>query len=738
MVQATTAAQDRADSAWDKAAGAQSAADAAQTAADDADDKAEAAQSTATEALSGSINNSQHITVLYSLANTALGVYTDVLDDINLNDYFVNTIKAYLTGSGVASNLPEGVTKPCFFEAGYDADYNIALQLVRDNVASVTYMRTGEIALGLEEGEEPSVSWNSWHPLAPTLESLLAYIDSVVAERMQGVLNSQGTFTGFYDTAPAGAGSEGDIKLKADGTKKAVYTSGSWIEEDYSPADWDLWGDTADSKEYYWLHNEWNPLDFSIDLAPYFKKENISTSFPSNSNLLSDEKAASEKLVKNSLTALAAVIPSIAGLEQTENKTTSISPAASASNIKYTTEKSVRTELDALKAEMPVITGLENTSNKTTSIAALESASDVKYPSEKAVRTELDSVKEEISGVSEDLSNYATVTQLAAKADASALAAKADASALANYAPLASPAFTGAPTAPTAAASDNSLKIANTAFVQAALPNLSGYAPLASPTLTGTPTVPTAAAGTNNTQAASTAFVNNAVGDVSAGFSTQVIRTSSGSWSAPKTGVYRVTCIGGGGGGGRGGRNTSYGGSGGSAGGTTSFGSYCLAYGGGGGGGGGTSGGGGGGAAGLVNIAYVNLTAGANVSCTIGAGGSGGSSNTSSTTGNAGSSTSGSQGGAAGTYFAGGSGGAGASCGDNIVYNTNSGRGGNGGFNGYQYGYGGGGGGGGANSSSTVGAFGIALNSAGNGIAGTTSDGGNGGPGGAGAIIIEY
>jgi hypothetical protein len=38
------------------------------------------------------------------------------------------------------------------------------------------------------------------------------------------------------------------------------------------------------------------------------------------------------------------------------------------------------------------------------------------------------------------------------------------------------------------------------------------YAPLASPTFTGTPSAPTAAAGTNTTQIATTAFVNNAVG----------------------------------------------------------------------------------------------------------------------------------------------------------------------------------------------------------------------------------
>lgn len=45
----------------------------------------------------------------------------------------------------------------------------------------------------------------------------------------------------------------------------------------------------------------------------------------------------------------------------------------------------------------------------------------------------------------------------------------ADKTALGNAAPLASPAFTGTPTAPTAAASTNTTQIATTAFVQAAI-----------------------------------------------------------------------------------------------------------------------------------------------------------------------------------------------------------------------------------------------------------------------------
>ena len=111
--------------------------------------------------------------------------------------------------------------------------------------------------------------------------------------------------------------------------------------------------------------------------------------------------------------------------------------------------------------------------------------------------------------------------------------------ALATKAPLASPALTGTPTAPTAAAATNNTQIATTAFAQALITALVGgapaglntlnkiaasinndpafaanvvaalnqKAPLASPALTGTPTVPTAAAGDNSMQISTTAFV---------------------------------------------------------------------------------------------------------------------------------------------------------------------------------------------------------------------------------------
>jgi hypothetical protein len=72
---------------------------------------------------------------------------------------------------------------------------------------------------------------------------------------------------------------------------------------------------------------------------------------------------------------------------------------------------------------------------------------------------------------------------------------------------LASPAFTGTPTAPTPTAGDNSTRIATTAF----LANYTGFAPIASPTFTGTPAAPTAAPGVATTQLATTAFVMAAI-----------------------------------------------------------------------------------------------------------------------------------------------------------------------------------------------------------------------------------
>lgn len=101
---------------------------------------------------------------------------------------------------------------------------------------------------------------------------------------------------------------------------------------------------------------------------------------------------------------------------------------------------------------------------------------------------------------------------------------------LAAKAPLASPAFTGDPTAPTKAANDRSGRLATTEFVHvraeteataragaiaaessARATALQAYAPLSSPALTGTPTAPTPAASDNSLRVANTAFVKTAI-----------------------------------------------------------------------------------------------------------------------------------------------------------------------------------------------------------------------------------
>lgn len=117
-------------------------------------------------------------------------------------------------------------------------------------------------------------------------------------------------------------------------------------------------------------------------------------------------------------------------------------------------------------------------------------------------------------------------TQLATTAYATA----AIAALTATFAPLASPAFTGTPTAPTATAGDSTTQIATTAFttggIATAIATLTSTvntalalkAPLASPALTGTPTAPTASAGTSSTQIATTAFAAGSFSAAATGY----------------------------------------------------------------------------------------------------------------------------------------------------------------------------------------------------------------------------
>jgi hypothetical protein len=118
----------------------------------------------------------------------------------------------------------------------------------------------------------------------------------------------------------------------------------------------------------------------------------------------------------------------------------------------------------------------------------------------------------------------------------------------AGGAPLASPALTGAPTAPTAGFGTASGQLATTQFVANQIAGgavvswqgrtggvtmtlsditTAGGAPLNSPAFTGTPSVPTAAPGTSTVQAASTAFVTNAIVGATTGVASFNTRTGT-------------------------------------------------------------------------------------------------------------------------------------------------------------------------------------------------------------------
>jgi hypothetical protein len=139
----------------------------------------------------------------------------------------------------------------------------------------------------------------------------------------------------------------------------------------------------------------------------------------------------------------------------------------------------------AMNPTVPALANKENSSNKSTSVQT-DGTNDTKYPSVKAVK---------------DYVDQATMgTALQATVDG-----KAD---------KLSPTFTGTPTAPTPASTDNSTKLATTAFVQAATAGIAlqaavdAKANINSPTFTGTPTAPTPTLGDNSTKLATTAYVD--------------------------------------------------------------------------------------------------------------------------------------------------------------------------------------------------------------------------------------
>lgn len=171
-----------------------------------------------------------------------------------------------------------------------------------------------------------------------------------------------------------------------------------------------------------------------------------------------------------------------------------------ASETQAATPKAVKAVMDAtnLKAPLasPALTGIptaptaapDNNSQQLANTAFVRAAISALINSSPGV---LDTLGELAAALGNDANFAATMT--------TALAAKA---------PLASPALTGVPTAPTAAKTVSSTQLATAAFVKAVVDD---YATKASPALTGTPTAPTASTGTNTTQLATTAFVQAAV-----------------------------------------------------------------------------------------------------------------------------------------------------------------------------------------------------------------------------------
>lgn len=109
--------------------------------------------------------------------------------------------------------------------------------------------------------------------------------------------------------------------------------------------------------------------------------------------------------------------------------------------------------------------------------------------------------------------------------------------ALNKKAPLASPEFTGSPKAPTPSTSDNSTRLATTAFVQSvasgASGDLSGYAPIDSPEFTGSPTAPTPSSSSNSTRIATTEFVQSLVSGGGSSSSAGISRASYADISVP-------------------------------------------------------------------------------------------------------------------------------------------------------------------------------------------------------------
>lgn len=199
------------------------------------------------------------------------------------------------------------------------------------------------------------------------------------------------------------------------------------------------------------------------------------------------------------------------------------------------TPKAVKTVMDEVKLKAPLAS--PSLTGKPTAPTAAQTVSDTQIATTAFVKAAIDALINSSPGVLD------TLGELAAALGNDPNFATTMVNALAVKAPLASPALTGTPTAPTAAQTVSNTQIATTAYVRAAItalvnsspgaldtlselaaalgndPNfattmvnaLAAKAPLASPVLTGKPTAPTPPQASSDTQLATTEFVTRAV-----------------------------------------------------------------------------------------------------------------------------------------------------------------------------------------------------------------------------------
>jgi hypothetical protein len=146
----------------------------------------------------------------------------------------------------------------------------------------------------------------------------------------------------------------------------------------------------------------------------------------------------------------------------------------------------------------------------TVEVAVYLNTLDATYPTGADPRLEGDDHIRQIKRVLQATFPYVTGPILVAQTELNYLTGLSSnlVSQLAAKAPLASPGFSGTPTAPTAATAANSTQIATTAFVQAQK---------VSPEFTGTPSAPTPDSTSNSTRLATTEFVQTLVAGVGTG-----------------------------------------------------------------------------------------------------------------------------------------------------------------------------------------------------------------------------